>query len=99
MPLAGLADDYNRVEPFIWYAVALLAIPALRGRSPLRERLLLAATLVAFGTSDFYESVAWWTPWWLLAWKAACLIALAVLIHRIWRRSLPTDNSNAKGVN
>jgi len=89
MALANLADDYNRIEPFIWYAVALLSFPALRGRSPIIERLLLLVTLIAFGTSDFYESVAWWTPWWLLTWKAACLAILVVLIHRIWRRAKP----------
>lgn len=87
MPLANLTDDYNRIEPFIWYALAVLAWPALRGRTRLMERLILCVTLVAFGTSDFYESIAWWTPWWLLAWKTACLIVLVVVIHHIWRRT------------
>ena len=87
MPLANLTDDYNRIEPFIWYALATLSYPALRGRSPVVERVLLAVTLVAFGTSDFFETTAWWTPWWLLLWKAMCLAVLAVLICRIWRRT------------
>ena len=86
MPLANLANDYNQIEPFIWYAVAVLAWPALRSRTQSIERVALCVTLIAFGTSDFYEATAWWTPWWLLLWKAACLTVLAVLIHRIWRR-------------
>lgn len=88
MPLANLAQDYNRIEPFIWYVVAMLAWPALRSRTQI-ERLTLCVTLIAFGTSDFYESVAWWTPWWLLLWKAACLAIIAGLIYRIWRKPKP----------
>ena len=89
MSLANLTDDYNRIEPHIWYTVALLSFPALRGHSPLRERIALFLTLVAFGTSDFYETLAWWTPWWLLLWKAGCLAILVRMVYRIWRRPKP----------
>jgi hypothetical protein len=33
---------------------------------------------VPFGLSDLVESQtgAWWTPWWLFAWKALCVLGL-----------------------
>ena len=77
---------YNDVEPFIWYAVAVLLVPALRRHAPLRQRLLLAMVVAVFGTSDFFESEAWWTPWWLLAWKAGSLAIIGVVSWRIYRR-------------
>ncbi len=82
-----LKDYYNFVEPFIWYVVAVLSVPALRQHATLPWRLALAGVVGLFGTSDFYEKEAWWTPWWLLAWKAACLIAMAAIIARIYVRS------------
>ena len=65
MTLAELKDIYNAVEPFIWYVVAAVSVIALRRHAALGDRLLLATALVVFGTSDFFETVAWWTPWWL----------------------------------
>jgi hypothetical protein len=52
----------------------------------MRYRAALAAALAIFGTSDFFESEAWWTPWWLLGWKASSLSAIAVLGLTILRR-------------
>lgn len=80
-------DVYNQVEPFIWYGVAVLSVPALRHHARLPTRLGLAALVALFGTSDFFEREAWWTPWWLLAWKAACLVGMAAVIGRIWLKS------------
>ena len=80
-------DLYNQIEPFIWYVLAILLVPALRRYSPMSERLCLAAVVAIFGTSDFFESQAWWTPWWLLAWKAGSLSTAVVMAARIWLRS------------
>ncbi|RJQ13428.1 hypothetical protein C4553_03535 [Candidatus Parcubacteria bacterium] len=52
------------------------------------KRILLAAsiTLFLFGISDFVEikTMGFWESglWWLLAWKAVCLVALFVIT--IW---------------
>jgi len=78
---------YNDIEPFVWYAVAIIVIPAFRRHAPLRERVVLAALLIAFGTSDFFEAEAWWKPWWLLTWKAAALATIALQARRLWRRA------------
>ncbi len=87
MFLSDAKDAYNHFEPYIWYALAILAVPAIRRYSPPVERLSLAFVLAIFGTSDFYETIAWWTPWWLFLWKAGCLLIVAILSLRIWRRS------------
>lgn len=76
---ASVRDSYNHIEPYIWYLVAVLIVPALRAHSPLKTRLILASVIAIFGTSDFYESEAWWTPWWLFLWKAVSLGLMAVL--------------------
>ncbi len=86
MPASDPKDVYNQLEPFIWYALAILLVPALRRHSPWKERYALALVVVVFGTSDFFETVAWWTPWWLLMWKAVCLLILAIMSLRIWSR-------------
>ena len=86
MTAEALKNLYNQIEPFIWYGIALLSVPALKRYARLRQRLLLATSLRIFGTSDFYETEAWWTPWWLLAWKAGCLFVIAILALRIRRR-------------
>lgn len=87
MPGADPKDLYNQIEPFIWYALAILLVTALRRFSPISERLCLAFVVAVFGTSDFFESQAWWTPWWLLVWKAACLVAMVALGTRIGLRT------------
>ena len=78
---------YNNIEPYIWYAVALTLVLALRRHARLSERLGLALVVAIFGTSDFYEQDAWWTPWWLLVWKGTSLIVIAVWSWRIYRRN------------
>ncbi len=82
-----LKDLYNNIEPFIWYAVALCCWPALRPLAGPKLRATLIMLLIAFGTSDFYESQAWWTPWWLLAWKGLTLSGLVAVGSILVRRS------------
>lgn len=67
----------NIAEAGLWSALA--AVVSLRGRTPLRWWLALA--LLAFGVSDLVETRtgAWYRPWWLLAWKAACIVGIVAL--------------------
>lgn len=86
MWLANAANLYNDVEPYIWYAVAAVAWFALRPYAGVWPRSVLALSLIAFGTSDFFEAEAWWKPWWLLTWKVvAGITALGVIVYIIWR--------------
>ena len=90
-PLAEAAETYNYVEIGIWCAAATIvaAVALRRSGAPRRDGLLAALTLVAFGASDYAEvrtGGEWWTPRWLLLWKAACLLVLLVLLLAARRR-------------
>ena len=69
----------NLAEAVLWgtLAVAVLVAAAVRRRLTPRAILLVVA-LAAFGLSDVVETDtgAWWRPWWLLAWKGACVALL-----------------------
>lgn len=83
---------FNFLEAIFWITVSAgFAAAVLRAVSRRMRTLLLATVLLfAFGVSDFFEvtSGAWWRPWWLLAWKGACLISLVWLYfsHRLAER-------------
>lgn len=71
---------FNIAEAIFW--VLLAVIVATRGSSahPSLRRLgfLVAATFVAFAGTDLIESRtgAWYRPWWLLAYNAACVAVI-----------------------
>jgi hypothetical protein len=67
----------NQLEAGLW--ITLAVITAIRGRSKLP--FVVAAALLLFGISDLVEARtgAWYDPWWLLAWKAACLFAILLV--------------------
>lgn len=70
----------NLLEAALWWVVAVVVVA--------RWRLWgVAAALVLFGLSDVVETRtgAWWRPWWLLAWKGACVLIVAVILWRRWR--------------
>jgi hypothetical protein len=54
------------------------------------RKMLYASTvlLVLFGISDFVEihTGAWWRPWWLLAWKAGCIVAGIICLIFYFRK-------------
>ena len=61
----------NLIEAGVWFVVA--GVVAWRAKRP-----GLAVAVMLFGVSDLVEiwSGAWWRPWWLLVWKAACLAVM-----------------------
>jgi hypothetical protein len=66
----------NYCEAALWFAIGVAFLLVALRRRPLRATCLTAAAaFVAFGFSDVVEvhTGAWWRPWWLLAWKAACV--------------------------
>jgi hypothetical protein len=90
-PLSRWGEIYNYVEIGLWAGIgAVVGALAVRGTGASRRHGLLAAfTLVAFGLSDWAEIKTggeWWRPWWLLAWKAACVLVLLTLGVLAYRR-------------
>jgi hypothetical protein len=71
----------NYIEGVFWIIVGIVLVISGRRANPGFKKLSLIASVlfVFFGKSDFIEAQtgAWWRPLWLLAWKGACLIALA----------------------
>ena len=90
LPADGFFAAANYVEAALWVLVGLAFSVYAFKRTGMVRRLCLGASVafLAFGASDVVEvqSGAWWRPWWLLAWKAACIGALAVLLVLYWRR-------------
>ena len=84
-----LERDGNLIEAGVWFLLAIiLLIHALRSERRLRRTLLvLVITLAVFGVSDLVESRtgAWWKPWWLFVWKAACVAMLCFGFVRYYR--------------
>jgi hypothetical protein len=82
--LSRAAEIYNYVEVGLWPAIGVVVtIAALRrGGTPRKLGLIAALTLFAFGASDWAENATggeWWHPWWLLLWKASCVLTLLTL--------------------
>ena len=93
MPVSSFDPTFvlsNQVEAAFWGTIAISMIAAaLRHAGTARRDCFVAAVAFAcFGLSDVVETTtgAWWRPWWLLAWKAACVLAFLVLLARHVRR-------------
>jgi len=90
--LHDLPELYNYIEVGLWPAIAvvLLGWGLMRKGSARRDAILAALTLIVFGASDWFEANTgneWWHPWWLLLWKAGCVIVLLLIVLRAWRRT------------
>jgi hypothetical protein len=88
-----ITDEFriaNYFEAALWGVVALMAVAfAIRKGGHARSRCaILAIAMLAFGLSDVVETRtgAWWRPWWLLAWKAACVGVFVALLGGHYRR-------------
>ncbi len=80
----------NRIEAGFWIVtgIALLVASFRLAGVAAKEARLGALVFAIFGGSDIVEATtgAWWRPWWLLAWKGLCLLALVVLLIRYIKR-------------
>ncbi|MDB5344106.1 MAG: hypothetical protein JWP89_2483 [Schlesneria sp.] len=86
-------DIINVIELVWWPALGIYVARRTVGTvRPWRQLGVIAAvTLVVFGLSDAVElyTKAWWRPWWLLVWKAACiniLVGCVIVRVRLLRR-------------
>lgn len=79
--LAALTFDqlFNLGEGLLWLAIGLvIGIRTLRSKDGKRIGCGAAVSFALFGVSDFIEmrTGAWYSPWSLLALKAACVVSL-----------------------
>lgn len=79
----------NLVEAALWIVLGLGFLTyGLWKKLPVRGSwLVVAITLLFFGGSDVVEvrTGAWWRPWWLFVWKAACVITLSICVVQHYR--------------
>lgn len=71
---------FNLVEAVVWFGFgAALLIAALFKPLGFRFGVTAGVAFLFFGASDMVEmrTGAWFEPWWLLVWKAACVLVLA----------------------
>lgn len=72
-------DTFNLFEVFLWAVIGLGFLVAACVHPGRRISTVIAGiTFLLFGLSDWVElsTGAWWRPWWLFVWKAACVITL-----------------------
>ena len=78
----------NYIEAGLWIVIgSVFAATGMRRGSDRRVCVVAACTFFLFGISDIVEvqTGAWWRPWWLLMWKAGCVLSMLFLLVQ-WRR-------------
>ena len=83
--IADLHSIGNSIEAGLWFVVAIgLMVWGWWRRGVRRWSWMAALVFLLFGASDLVEieTGAWWRPWWLLVWKAICVLALGVLFAK-----------------
>lgn len=77
-----IAKVFNIFEVVLWIAIGLsFFVISFKNRNISRAScLILSIAFIAFGLSDYVEiqTGAWWQPWWLLVWKAVCIMVFAI---------------------
>jgi hypothetical protein len=91
-PTGPITDAFrysNYAEAGLWAVIGSgFIVQAVRLRGRARVLCVVGAVaFLAFGGSDVVEARtgAWWRPWWLLGWKAACLVVFAGLLFSYLR--------------
>lgn len=71
---------FNFFESIFWIILSLLCgFNSLNSTNAFKKLYFTAyLLLLLFGCSDIIEmkTGAWWQPWWLLVWKAICIVGL-----------------------
>ena len=86
----------NYIEAGFWIVIGAVIIGiAVFRHSADRWSWLSLGVFVAFGISDIVEvsTGAWWRPWWLLLWKAACVLVMTALLVRYVKRRRRSESS------
>ena len=85
----GMFEIANYIEAALWGAIGLvlLAYATLRASDGRKIAAVAGGVFLVFGLSDVVEvhTGAWWRPWWLLLWKAACVLSMIGLMAKHWR--------------
>lgn len=78
-----LIELFNLIEGFFWIGLGVWMVLGKKQLFVSNNKTTSGIISIIFGISDFVEmgTGAWWRPWWLLAWKGACVaVGLIILI-------------------
>jgi uncharacterized membrane protein len=83
----------NKIECVLWVIIAFVFLIRSLALNDFRKILcgLCFTAFFMFGISDLVEvqTGAWYKPWWLLAWKIACVATmLACLLYYLKKHKL-----------
>ena len=89
----------NLIEGTFWICLGAGFLVSVVWPGSRRHKLITAVTLAVFGVSDFVEMTtgAWWRPWWLFPWKAACVVVLATEFMLHLRRKAQRRGGEGSG--
>ena len=90
-----MARTGNLIEGILWIVIAGCFLLSVLRTGHRRAKFIAAANFLVFGLSDFVEAHtgAWWRPWWLLAWKVACVALM--LVQFVWYLRVRPSSSPA----
>ena len=84
----GMFEIANYIEAALWGVIGLVLLvhAALRVSDSRKAAVFAGGVFLVFGLSDVVEvhTGAWWRPWWLLLWKAACVSSMIALLAKYW---------------
>ena len=89
--LVTATEAYNTFEILLWAVFGIDCVRrAVNGSARRIPASVAAVTFFVFAASEAVEirTGAWWQPWWLFVWKAACVLTLVGLVVESWRRRL-----------
>lgn len=92
MPAMEFSAVFNLVEAGLWCVIGLIVL-GIAAKNRAGSLLWLGLAFLAFGASDLVEvrTGAWWRPWWLFVWKAACVGAFGVFAWKHYRKGESAD--------
>ncbi|GJM26617.1 MAG: hypothetical protein DHS20C16_30320 [Phycisphaerae bacterium] len=85
----------NHIEAGLWIVIGIVFAVCAMMNSRVRVRAFAAAIVfILFGASDIVEAQlgAWWKTWWLISWKALCILSMIILFVRHKLGRLATEN-------
>ena len=88
-----LIELFNLVEGIFWIALGVWILWT-QHISASKHKSYLSIILIIFGISDFVEMTTgvWWRPWWLLIWKALCVVIGLIFIILILSKGGSHEN-------
>jgi len=80
---------FNFCEGTLWIIIAVILAFLIRAKKECRDILIISsAAFLVFGFSDYIEinSRAWYTPFWLLLMKGACIVTFVFALRAYLKR-------------